>query len=139
MAAGDPKQRKRTRVLQTRCAEKDAAAIRQKADSAGLSVSTLLRCAALDLPPPPSARRPPADLQAVARLLAALPGIKSELGKHGSNLNQIAHHLNAGRPSDRVAGMLETALEEVTRFYDRDLAELRLALLQALGREPDRQ
>jgi len=124
--------------LQTRCAEKDAEAIRRKADSAGLSVSTLLRCAALDLPPPPAARRPPADLQAVAKVLAALPAIKAELGKHGSNLNQIAYHLNAGRPPERVAGMLELALEEVTRFYDRDLAELRLTILQALGREPDR-
>ena len=66
-------------------------------------------------------RRPSIDHQAVARVLA-------QLGKVGSNVNQIAHHANAGRPLDRMSNSLDLAL--------RDLAELRLACLQALGHEP---
>ena len=48
------------------------------------------------------------DRLEVSRLLG-------ELGKIGSNINQIAHHLNSGLPGDRVTDSLEYAL--------RDLAE----------------
>jgi hypothetical protein len=63
------------------------------------------------------------DRRELARVLA-------ELGKIGSNVNQIAYHLNAGRPPARVYNALELAL--------RDLGELRLACLQAIGMEPRR-
>ena len=52
------------------------------------------------------------------------------LGKTGSNINQIAYHLNSGRPGSRAEDSIESAL--------RDLAELRIACLQALGTEPRR-
>ena len=64
------------------------------------------------------------EVKAVARLLG-------QLGKIGSNINQIAYHLNAGRPGYRIEGSLEAAL--------RDLSELRLVCLQALGKEPRRE
>ena len=73
--------------------------------------------------PPPAARRPSVDTQAVAQLLG-------QLGKIGSNINQLAKHANAGRPIDAMDNSIEDAL--------RDLSELRIACLQALGCEPER-
>ena len=60
----------------------------------------------------------------------ALSRLSGQLGKIGSNVNQIAYHLNAGRPGDRVEGSLLETL--------RDLKELRIVILQALGKEPRR-
>ena len=71
-----------------------------------------------------SIRRPSVNDKAVAKLLA-------QLDKIGSNVNQLAHYANAGRPIGRMSNSIELAL--------RDLAELRLACLQALGRELDRE
>jgi hypothetical protein len=116
--------RRRGIVLTARFNEAEARAIRGKADATGLSVGALVRHALLDVAPPHARHRPSVDHQAVARLLG-------ELGKIGSNVNQIAHHLNAGRPASRVQNSIEVAL--------RDLMELRLACLQALGREPERR
>ena len=64
--------------------------------------------------------RPTVDLVAVARLLG-------ELGKSGSNINQLAHYAHLGR-------FQSNSIEVVLR----DLMELRLACLHALGREPER-
>ena len=72
-------------------------------------------------PPARSVHRPAVETQAVVKLLA-------ELGKIGSNVNQIAKHLNAGRPGDTVEASIELAL--------RDLMELRHACMRALGYEP---
>jgi len=111
--------RQRTNIITMRINPQEAATIRQIAQSRGESVSALMRSALLQ-----SRLRPSRiDLQAVGRLLG-------QLGKIGSNINQIAYHLNAGRPGDRVEGSLEEAL--------RDLAELRIVCLQALGKEPRR-
>jgi len=115
--------RKRTVLLTARFDQREAASIRKIADRSGLSVASLMRRTLLDTPPPRATRRPSADVQAVARLLG-------QLGKIGSNINQIAYHLNAGRPGDRVEAGIEEAL--------RDLSELRLVCLQALGKEPRR-
>jgi hypothetical protein len=77
----------------------------------------------LDVPLPPR-RRPSVDTQLLAKVLA-------ELGKIGSNINQIAYHLNAGRPGDVMDGAIEAALNE--------LVEWRAALMQALGAERRRK
>jgi hypothetical protein len=115
--------RQRSIILTARFDQKEAAAVRKMANSSGISVGSLLRRALFNTPPPRAARRPTVEVQAVARLLG-------QLGKIGSNINQIAYHLNAGRPGDRVEGSLEEAL--------RDLSELRIVCLQALGLEPHR-
>jgi hypothetical protein len=111
--------RQRNLIFTVRFTPQEAAAVRQKARTQGQSIAALVRTSLLHFRPRPSRT----DQQAVARLLA-------QLGKIGSNINQIAYHLNAGRPGDRVDGSLEEAL--------RDLAELRLVCLQALGKEPQR-
>lgn len=112
--------RKRTVLLTARFNQQEAASIRQIADRSGLSIASLMRRALLDAPPPRATRRPPADVQAVARLLG-------QLGKIGSNINQLAKHANAGRYQENS---IELAL--------RDLGELRIVCLQALGKEPHR-
>ena len=113
--------RQRTVIMTIRFSRQEAEAVRKLADRAGQSVASLLRNNLLGAPlPPRAARRPTVDHQAVARLLG-------ELGKIGSNINQLARYANTGRYQENS---IEMAL--------RDLAELRLVCLQALGREPDR-
>jgi len=118
--------RKRTIPLAGRFTPQEAVIVRAKAEACGAAVSAFIRHATIDTPLP----RNKVDKEAAARVLTALGDIRAEMGKSGSNLNQIAYHLNAGRPGDRVEGSLEDAL--------RDLAELRIVCLQALGKEPRR-
>lgn len=111
--------RQRDRIYTVRFTQKEAAIVRRKAIEHGQSVAALVRSSLLHIRLQPSR----IDRQEVARLLA-------ELGKIGSNVNQIAYHLNAGRPPERVRDSIELAM--------RDLAELRIACLQAIGMEPRR-
>jgi mobilization protein NikA len=118
---GGSETRKRTRRHTVRFDEKEDAAIRELADKRGLSPGALLRQTLLNIPPGPAVRRPSADAQAIARVLA-------QLGKIGSNLNQLVHYANMGRT-------LEGSLEETLR----DLREMRLVVMQALGYERNRK
>jgi hypothetical protein len=122
MAGSDKRQR--PYKLTARFDANELRRVRSNAERGGVPVAALIRQAVLGLAPPRAVRRPTIDHQAVARLLG-------ELGKIGSNLNQIAKHMNAGREvTDGVEASIDLAL--------RDLMELRLVCLQALGREPDR-
>lgn len=114
--------RQRTTIVTMRISPQEAATIRQLAQNRGETVSAMMRSALLHNRP----RLTRIDLQAVARLLG-------QLGKIGSNINQIAHRYNMaeGRPSGNIEGALETALNE--------LLEWRMALMQALGYERNRK
>ena len=94
--------------------------IESRAERAGLSVSGYLRAVVFgkDTPQPRAARRPPVEKETLVRLLA-------ELGKVGSNVNQIAHAMNAGKITDHPA----LALLAV------EVREIRRQLKNALGRE----
>jgi Bacterial mobilisation protein (MobC) len=111
--------RQRTHILTMRFNAEEAATVRRIAVTRGQSVSALLRSALLHSRVRPSR----IDVKALSRL-------SGQLGKIGSNINQIAYHLNAGRPGDRVEGSLLETL--------RDLRDLRIVVLQALGKEPQR-
>ncbi len=115
--------RQRTKFLTARLTPGEHAAIAQLADKRGLSPGALIRQTLLNVPPGPSVRRPTADTKLLAKVLA-------ELGKIGSNINQIAYHLNAGRPGDVTEGSIDDAL--------RELLEWRTALMQSLGFERER-
>jgi hypothetical protein len=100
----------RRRVADPRCAwlppTRVSPALRDKviaeAAADGLSLGAFIR-ARLDGSPGPRAKRNPGpDIVLLAKVLA-------ELGKSGSNLNQIAHHLNM----DEVAELPE--LQEAVR------------------------
>src|ERR1019366_3836980 len=103
--------------ITARVNEEERLIIKEKAKAAG-GMSALFRTAVLGYKLPKSR----IDTQAVAKLLA-------ELGKIGSNVNQIAYHLNAGRPGDTVEALIAEAL--------RDLLEMRGGCMRALGLEPN--
>lgn len=106
--------RQRTVVLTARFNAQEAEAVRQLAKKRGQPVSALLRETLLNVRAP----RPRTDQRAIARVLG-------QLGKIGSNINQLAYYAHTGRLQEQS---IEAAL--------RDLSELRLSCLQALGREP---
>lgn len=108
--------RRRNVLLQSWLTQAEAVTVRRKATAAGVSVSEFMRSAVFRYRLPPTK----ANTHALAKLSA-------EIGKIGSNLNQIAYHLNAGRPGDRIEGALDDAL--------RELLEWRTAVMQALGHE----
>jgi hypothetical protein len=126
--------RQRSVIIQSRVAPAERATIKAKADATGISISELIRHAVLNYRPP-AAR---IDRQAVNLLLAELAKNRGEVSKAGSNLNQIAYHLNAGRPGDVMDGRIEASLAELDEAI-RTFQELRLTCLQALGFERDRK
>ena len=78
-----------------------------------------MRALALGNPGPRARRRPPIEREKLARLLG-------ELGKIGSNINQLAYAFNGrGRLPD---------LAELSALR-RELAQIRDALMTALGRD----
>lgn len=112
--------RQRETFLHLRATLAEKAEIEARAERAGLSVSGYLRALAFgkDTPQPRAARRPPVEKETLVRLLA-------ELGKVGSNVNQIAHAMNAGKITDHPAlAMLAVEVREIRR-----------QLKNALGRE----
>lgn len=134
--------RQREVVLTARFAADEARTVRQLAADRGESIGTMLRTTLLGIHPPRRRRRPRPDDHALSQLLGELARVRAELGKSGSNLNQIAHYLNADRSLQSVAAMLEAALHEHDEAM-RTLLELRGAALQAMGlggqSDPDRE
>ena len=120
--SGSQKRRTTARIA-VNCTPAQKAEIMKKIDATGLSPSAMCLAVLLDVPLP-SRRRPSVDTQLLAKVLA-------ELGKIGSNINQIAYHLNAGRPGDVTEGSIQAALAE--------LLEWRSALMQSLGYERNRK
>ena len=110
------RKRRRSVLRQTWLTPDEDTIIRRKAAATGVTLSELQRIALFGYKPPPTKT----DREALVKLSAAL-------GKVGSNLNQIAKHLNAGRPGDRVEGVLGDAI--------RELFEWRTMLMQAIGEE----
>ena len=118
MASGSGN-RKRTKQCLVRFTEEEYTAIEAKADKAGIASAAFLRAAALGDPGPRAQRRPPADHQALRRILG-------ELGRVGNNLNQIAHRLNAG---DRAH--IPDLANALAAYLD-----IRNAIFDALGMKP---
>ena len=126
--------RQRSVIIQSRVAPAERATIQAKADATGVSVSELIRYAVLNYRLPLSR----VDRQAVSLLLAELARNRGEVSKAGTNLNQIAHHLNSGRPGDVMDGRIEASLAELDQAIGT-LYELRLVCLQAMGFERERK
>lgn len=111
--------RLRNRHLTVRLTEAERAALDAAAEQAGLTPGSYARQRLLDGPAPRPVRRRPADHRELARLLG-------ELGKIGSNLNQLAKASNQGLVV--YGNEIEAAL--------RELEAVRTAILTALGRLP---
>ena len=58
------------------------------------------------------------------------------VNKVGSNFNQFAREVNRGR-EPRVDSFV-AEWDEFKAMFDRDMAELRIVCLEALGKEPRR-
>jgi hypothetical protein len=120
--AARKKSQKRQRNLQikTPCTLDEFNAVAAKADAAGLSRAAYSRTVLLGEPGPRAQRRLPADGKILRQVLALH-------GKYGSNMNQIAHNLNAGDPCD---------LPELRRAL-KEWGEIRDTMLRALGLLPN--
>jgi len=118
MSSGSEK-RARTKNLTFRLTPEERAAIDDKADRAGLETGSYAREVLLGAPAPRQVRRPPVERKELARLLG-------EVGKIGSNLNQLARAANSGVLV--YTGEIDTALG--------GLRDVRDAIMVALGRDP---
>jgi hypothetical protein len=110
----DPK----SSFISVRCTAEDHAVIDAQATKAGLSKGAYRRALALGAPGPRAVRRPPIERKELARLLG-------QLGKVGSNVNQLAYGYNR-------AGSLPGYPELLA--VRREVGEMRDALIKALGR-----
>ena len=113
--------RQRRRVISFRVTGDEYERIQGKADRAGVTVGTFVRDVLIDARAPRRVPRPPAAKAELARILG-------ELGKIGSNVNQMAHKANIGQMR-LLDPMVLLQLQD-------DLEELRDALMTALGRQP---
>ena len=109
--------RKRTSVLQARFTAAEAAGVRAQAERAGTTVGSLIRSAVISAKPPRAARRPTVNHKAVARVLGELGRVAEAFRQAASVDDQRTCH-------------------ELIDAAARDLAELRTACFEALGREP---
>ncbi len=112
--------RQRTRLKAIRLTPDELAAIETAAERAGMTVGAYMRSVVLAAPVPRQSRRPPVERRALAQLLG-------QIGKLGSNINQLAKYGNLGRLIE------DRHLAEAAA----DIAALRTAVMDALGRGED--
>jgi hypothetical protein len=123
LTSGSERRRRRLR-LSIRFSEHEFSGLATLARRAGYTLSSYARLILLGTKPLRSARRPPIETELLARTLG-------QLGKIGSNINQIAHVLNRGRETDPSPSSLAI---EISEFLN-DLREARRTLMTALGRK----
>jgi len=117
MAGSGSEKRQRQIMLKARFNDQEAALIKEQAGRAGVSVASLIRFALLDQTPLRASRRPTIEHETAARLLG-------KIGQCATSLREAAGADDQGKND----ALIEAA--------HRDLAEMRVALFQALGREP---
>lgn len=102
----------RTEYLRVRLTKDEMEQLKRDADTAAVSVSDIARAQILNAPIPKRARRKSVDHEALARVL-------QQLGKLGTNLNQLAKVANASGDLSHVRDVrglkaeLETIRDEV--------------------------
>jgi multidrug resistance efflux pump len=114
-AAPRSETRQRAKRETIRFLDEEHAAIRAKAESAGLSFGAYLRACALGDAGPRARRSPTIDRKVAAQAIA-------ELNKAGSNLNQIAHAVNMknwpGRaPVERATAAVNRAALQILQAF----------------------
>ncbi len=106
--------RERAIQLKARFTDAEATLIREQAERAGVSVAAVIRYAVLDQKPIRASRSPTIEKETAARLLAGL--------------GQCATALRKAADDSADPAVIEAA--------QRDLAEMRSVLFEALGRQP---
>ncbi len=117
MTSSGSETRKRRTTLSARFNDAEAALVKEQAGRAGLPVSALIRHAVLNQKPPRKSRTPPLDRKTAAQLLG-------QIGQLATALRDASEASDPARSADVI---------EATH---RDLADMRTALFEALGREP---
>jgi hypothetical protein len=117
MAGSGSEKRRRPVIRKARFTEQEAALIDEQAERAGVSVASVIRYAVLGQTPLRASRQPKISEETAARLL----------GKMGQLTSALRECAGAGDPA-KTDPRIEAA--------HRDLAEMRVALFEALGREP---
>lgn len=111
--------RQRSVALAVRFSAEERAEVEAAADSAGLALGSYIRHQSLGGKRPRAVQRPTAQKAQLALILA-------QLGKIGSNLNQIARASNMG--------LFTTGDYEALKAETAALTAARSALMEALGR-----
>jgi mobilization protein NikA len=108
----------KTHRIALRCTDEDRAFLEESASQAGLSVGAFLRTIAFGTAGARAVKRPHIEREQLARLLG-------EIGKLGSNVNQIAKWANTDRraPDPRVLVMMQS-----------DIAAMRAVVVKAFDR-----
>ena len=141
--------RKTTARIAINCTPAQKDAIVKKAIAFDLSPSAICLNMLLDAPLPRRQRQPTFNDKALTAYLAATSKIadtwraeKAEMGKQGSNVNQVAYMLNAGTDPGRISNIVKSAIEEFSalvakldRALDDDLQELRTIAMEVWGLE----
>jgi hypothetical protein len=113
------KTRQRVKGITTTLTPAEYDAIKERASNAGLSAGAYLRACALGDKGPRSKRTPPIHGPLLAQAITAL-------NRAGNNINQIAHHLNAGgHPTSAEIAEARAELSECIK-----------AFMKSLGRRP---
>jgi hypothetical protein len=130
--------RRRKHIVPTSYNDEELAKVRASARARGCSTSTFVRSTSLGYRLPLSR----VDLQALARLRTDMGSLTGEVNKIGGNVNQAVYRLNLNPDNTsavRLAQAIEAYLHELKSMFDRDMGELRIVCLQALGKEPRRE
>ncbi len=97
-------QRQKGRIVPFRVSDDEHAELTRLADRAGLSVGSYVRSRSLEKPTTRAIRRPVVEVE-------VLKGLLGQVGKIGSNLNQLAKGVNQG--ATPLAADIQTTLAEI--------------------------
>lgn len=111
--------RQRRGILTGRFNDLEKRALKTMIENTGLSFAELVRIKILNAPSVRAARQPPVNRQALAHFAG-------QLGKFGSNLNQIARQAN-------MTGEIRN--QELLEEACHALLDMRTGVMEALGRE----
>ena len=117
MARSGSENRQRRITLKARFTEAEAALVKEQADRAGVSVASVIRYGVLNQTPLRASRQPAIKQQDAAHLLGKLGQLAAALRVHNG--------VDDPGENDALIGAIH-----------RDLADMRVALFEALGREP---
>lgn len=112
-------QRQKNRIANFRVTPDEYRQIETNAERGGLTFGSYLRTRALDAPTTRAMRRPVVERVILSKLVA-------ELGRSGSNLNQIARAMNSG----------ETVLIDQIQSVLAEHRQILAAVIEVLGRKP---
>ena len=107
--AGSEK-RQRTRDIRVRLTPEEYDRVKLAADNTGLALGAFARAAMLDNPGPRATRKPPVARQELTRILG-------QLGKIGSNVNQIARAINSGDDPNGLSDDIKAAVVAIADIH----------------------